>query len=418
MQLIDLFSGIGGFSLSATWLNWKTIQFCENNDFCKEKLKRHWPDVPIHDDIKTLTAEHIFNNNLYDPEEKTIVTGGVPCQPWSNAGKRQGESDIRNLWPETIRFIGLFRPDFALLENVPGLLTWNKGFFFENICTSLENEGYEIWPFIIPSASIGAWDKRDRVWIIAHNNQFRCNNEQKGSKQTLQNEVGISQVKKQSRREQQCGISESIKINSDIDSKGMEGHARHEFTKRQKDEIRRNGQANWLRNWIEVASELCRSNARVPSELDEVIKIYEYGSKNANHQETISKIDLFRGEILRDMWCEKHKVKQTSFKTRPKCYNDIMHAMPYQYTYERWKLGERIKKDKILCDLWNRILSTSFEETQDLQSEMLERVRKIECNEKAGHGRTNRIKALGNSANPYVVYNLFKCIDEYNNSTN
>ena len=326
MQLIDLFSGIGGFSLSGNWLGWRTIQFCENNDFCKQVLKKHWPEIPIHDDIKTLTAEHVFNNALYDSKEKTIVTAGVPCQPWSNAGKRQGESDDRNLWPETIRFIGSFRPDFAVLENVPGLLNWHRGIFFEDIYTSLETEGYEIWPFIIPSASVGAWDKRERVWIIAHNHKFKCNNDQKENRQSLSNEIQINQAQEQKWGKQQCGVMQSdsiiadinsqrlqrgnelqkpirsmqrvkknpninqfnshnagynsgailqqqatkIQFNNNIVSERLQGHAGYDLSSRKAEQERLSGQANWSRPWVEVASKLCGSNARVSHRLDRI----------------------------------------------------------------------------------------------------------------------------------------------------
>ena len=83
MQQIDLFSGIGGFSLAGRWLNWRTIQFCEIDKFCQKVLSYHWSGVPIHEDIKTLTKEQILNNQLYDKNETTIVTGGFPCQPYA-----------------------------------------------------------------------------------------------------------------------------------------------------------------------------------------------------------------------------------------------------------------------------------------------------------------------------------------------
>jgi DNA (cytosine-5)-methyltransferase 1 len=79
MQIIDIFSGIGGFSLSGSWLGWRTVQFCEIDNYCQRILNKHWTDVPIHTDIKTLTADQIINNGLYDKKETTIITGGVPC---------------------------------------------------------------------------------------------------------------------------------------------------------------------------------------------------------------------------------------------------------------------------------------------------------------------------------------------------
>lgn len=168
MQIIDTFSGIGGFSYAGSLLGWRTVQFCEMNEFCNKILSYYWPGVPIHTDIKTLTANQIINNGLYDKEETTILTGGVPCQPWSVAGKRKGEEDDRNLWPQTIKLIGSLHPDFAVLENVPGFLTWNKEVFLEQMLTSLEAEGYEVFPVVLPACGVNAPHKRERVWFIAY----------------------------------------------------------------------------------------------------------------------------------------------------------------------------------------------------------------------------------------------------------
>jgi DNA (cytosine-5)-methyltransferase 1 len=167
MQIIDIFSGIGGFSIAGRWMGWRTVQFCEMNEFCNRVLNYYWQGVPIHTDIKTLTAEQIINNGLYDKEETTILTGGVPCQPWSHAGKRKGAEDDRNLWPQTIKLIGSLQPDFAVLENVPGILTWNKGIFLEQMLASLEAKEYEVIPFILPACGVNAPHRRDRVWFIA-----------------------------------------------------------------------------------------------------------------------------------------------------------------------------------------------------------------------------------------------------------
>lgn len=167
MQIIDTFSGIGGFSLAGKQLGWRTIQFCEIDKFCQRVLSYHFPGVPIHHDIKTLTAEQIKQSSLYDPNEPTIWTGGVPCQPWSLAGQRKGTKDDRDLWPETLKLIGEFKPDWAVLENVYGLVNWNGGLVFEQIQADLEDEGYEVQPIILPACGVNAPHRRDRVWFVA-----------------------------------------------------------------------------------------------------------------------------------------------------------------------------------------------------------------------------------------------------------
>jgi DNA (cytosine-5)-methyltransferase 1 len=167
MQIIDTFSGVGGFSLAGEWMGWRTVQFVEINPFGQRVLKYYWPDVPIHNDIKTITAEQIINNGLYDANETTIFTGGVPCQPWSQAGKRLGKEDDRDLWEETIKLIGTLKPEWAVLENVSGLVNWNGGMVFNEVQADLEAEGYEVIPFLLPAAGVNAPHKRERVWFVA-----------------------------------------------------------------------------------------------------------------------------------------------------------------------------------------------------------------------------------------------------------
>ena len=168
MQQIDLFSGIGGFSLAGDWAGWSTIQFCEIDKFCQRVLSYHWQGVPIHDDIKTFGIELILENPLYDETETTIITGGFPCQPYSVAGKRKGKEDDRHLWPEMLRVIKEIHPDWVVAENVPGLINWSGGLVFNEVQTDLENEGYEVQSVVLPACGVNAPHRRYRVWIVAH----------------------------------------------------------------------------------------------------------------------------------------------------------------------------------------------------------------------------------------------------------
>lgn len=161
MKHLDLFSGIGGFALAARWMGWETVQFVELDKFCQQVLKKHWPNVPIHDDIKTFDGTR-FRGTV------DIVTGGPPCQPASSAGKRKGENDDRWFWPEAIRVFGDIRPSIAVFENPDDLLSLDMGKPFERICSSMENLGYKVETFGIPAACVGAWHERDRIWIIAY----------------------------------------------------------------------------------------------------------------------------------------------------------------------------------------------------------------------------------------------------------
>ena len=174
MIIVDLFAGFGGFSLAGHWLGWETLMFCENASYPKKVLKKNFPGIAIHDDINNLTKEIIEKEFIrkygyYDPDE-LIFTAGVPCQPASQAGKREGTKDHRWLWDPTLRIVREVKPSYAVFENVPGLLNLEDGKPFEEILNALESYGYEVESFVIPACSVGAWHRRYRVWIIAHSN--------------------------------------------------------------------------------------------------------------------------------------------------------------------------------------------------------------------------------------------------------
>ncbi len=171
MQVISLFSGIGGFELAAEWAGWTNIVSCEINPFCRQVLNHYWPNVYHHDGVKTLTYEKI--KDKINPTKPVIIVGGFPCQPYSTAGKRLGKNDDRHLWPEMLRVIREVKPAWVVGENVFGLVNWSGGLVFEEVQADLEAEGYEVQPYVLPAASVGAPHRRDRVWFVAHTNHER-----------------------------------------------------------------------------------------------------------------------------------------------------------------------------------------------------------------------------------------------------
>ena len=165
MKVIDLFSGIGGFSLGLESTGgFETVQFVENNKWCQKVLAKNFPNVPITGDIR----------NYEGQEQADVVVGGFPCQPFSVAGKRKGTEDDRHLWPEMLRVIKASKPRWVIGENVRNLTSIQDGMVFEQVCTDLENEGYEVQSFIIPASAVNAPHQRYRVWIVAYSDSRLC----------------------------------------------------------------------------------------------------------------------------------------------------------------------------------------------------------------------------------------------------
>ena len=157
----SLFSGIGGFDLAAHWMGWDNIFHCEWNEFGQKVLKHHFPSSKSYNDI-TKTDFTIHRGKI------DILTGGFPCQPYSSAGERLGKADERHLFPEMLRAIKEIKPRWVIGENVRGLVSWEGGLVFHEVCSDLEREGYEVQPVLIPAAAKNAPHKRERVWFIAY----------------------------------------------------------------------------------------------------------------------------------------------------------------------------------------------------------------------------------------------------------
>ena len=163
---VDLFAGIGGFPLAATWAGFRPVLMCEIKEYNQDVLRKHFPGVPIHPDIRSLDAEKI--REYIGNEAVTLISGGFPCQPFSDAGKRRGTADDRHLWPEMLRVIRIVLPRWVLAENVPGLLSTEEGMVFESLCTDLESSGYTLFPLLIPAAGAGSPHVRKRILLVAH----------------------------------------------------------------------------------------------------------------------------------------------------------------------------------------------------------------------------------------------------------
>jgi len=232
---IDLFSGIGGFALAAQRAGFQTEVFCEKDKFCQKVLKKHWSKIPIIPDIR-------------DPDgtkcrEAAILTGGFPCQPFSQAGKRRGKDDDRYLWPEMFRVISEAKPAWVLAENVTGIINM----VLDQTLADLESEGYETGTFVIPALSLNAPHRRDRVWIIAH--------DARGKKSR-----GIPSFKWEKIPE----IGKANNHASNSPGSRLERLCKKKF----KSPFLYAQRRNWEKDWYEVATRFCRVDDGVPNRVD------------------------------------------------------------------------------------------------------------------------------------------------------
>jgi len=210
VNVLDLFSGIGGFSLGLESTGFfKTIAFVEKDKFCQKVLQKNFPNIPIEDEVRNVKGERY---------KADVITGGFPCQPFSVAGKRRGTEDDRFLWDETIRIVSEQKPKWFIGENVDGIINIQDGMVFRQIHDDLESEGFEVQSLVIPASGVGAWHQRKRVWIIAHSNndQFKKIKKSDGEKKEIQKK----HRQKYSSSRQFMGtnkrLSKSFKRNKDV----------------------------------------------------------------------------------------------------------------------------------------------------------------------------------------------------------
>ena len=167
LKLLDLFSGIAGFSYAAEKIvgGYKTTQFVEKDSYCQSVIRKNFPNIPIHDDIRTFTAK---------PGQFDVFTIGFPCQDLSVAGKQRGINDKTRsgLFYESIRLLREVRPRFALFENVRNLLSHEKGQTFQEVLFQIAKAGYDAEWSVISARDLGACHLRERIWIVAYTNDY------------------------------------------------------------------------------------------------------------------------------------------------------------------------------------------------------------------------------------------------------
>jgi len=278
MRHVDLFSGIGGFALAAQWA-WKeeyeNVAFCDIEPFAQQILKLRFKNPKIYGDIRDIKGADLGTVDL--------LTGGFPCQPFSVAGKQRGKEDERFLWGEMFEVIKQCQPTWIIGENVAGIINMA----LDDVLSDLEGEGYETRTFVIPACAVNAPHRRDRVWIIAYSDSFgrmerkhevnpaQRNEAQHGVSGCIENATNPSNKILQGSKQQgtrgkckgQSTHGSTAKCPCSFDTNPTSKHEPGKFgIKSKKKECRwsEHSRNDWERNWLEVATKLCRVDDGIP----------------------------------------------------------------------------------------------------------------------------------------------------------
>ena len=274
LKLLDLFSGIGGFSYGLEQTQgFETIAFCEKDAFCQKVLQKHWNNIKIYDDIRDIKGSTI---------KADIVTGGFPCQPFSVAGKQRGTDDDRYLWDETLRVVAETKPKWFIGENVDGLVNISEGKVLQQIQKDLEAESFQVQCLVIPASGIGAWHQRKRVWIIGYSDS-NANAKEKQSSNGSENSISKEHRSKDSSIQFSGGTTNNCLSNSkrnehqhstikqSRENKNWRFHtaekkqATHDIRSKTS---RCNGISGQTQSWWQTQSKLCGVPNGISTELD------------------------------------------------------------------------------------------------------------------------------------------------------
>jgi DNA (cytosine-5)-methyltransferase 1 len=377
LRTLDLFSGIGGFSLGLESTGFfETIGFVEKDKFCQKVLKKHWSNINIEEDIRNVKGERYAAD---------VVTGGFPCQPFSVAGKRKSTADDRYLWDEMLRVIREVKPRWIVAENVEGIVNINEGMVLRQVLNDLENEGFKSQCIIIPASGIGAWHQRKRIWIMAYSDSNRYvseirrgNGEEKG--------IPVQDREKDSTSRKSIGTSDVWQTNKEYVPNTNTG-----FSIRENEEIQSRGNA--ITNGSEDVS---NSECILPHGCSST-------TKNSNTKQ--SGLECNESGNRNKVWCETERcseqvgsgnVPNSSVKGLQGC--SIQHNLEGEQRSEEFNAKTSSERQQTwwqtqseLCGVPNGV---SYELDKD---------------------RSNRIKSLGNSIVPQIARQIGLAIMEVEN---
>lgn len=399
MRHLDLFAGIGGFSLAAHWMGWETVAQVEWDEWCQKVLAKNFPNALRFGDIVE------FNNMLEDGEnarnaskqglqeckteeikksifhaERTnlqgrnrlghidIITGGFPCQPFSHAGKRKGVADERYLWPEMLRTIRILKPSFVVGENVAGLVSMENGKTLDAILADLENEGYQVESFIIPACAVEAWHRRDRIWIIGYRTMSNTKCGQQGQDRCC------------------VGLNGEGRTSLQAENEGWEGET---IQHRELDDVQRDDphSSNLRNGQLGESSGQCENG----------IESEEQKSRTQHSKQP-------------DQLYEPGKVKDVSNTPHAGCQAEREQSKSTTQSERVSNSSCRDERRPTQCSLGGMAhgLPPGMDGYFDKEPEGVPRVAT------GVKDRVNRLKGLGNAIVPQVVFEVFRAIEKYN----
>jgi len=405
LKVLDLFSGLGGFSLGLERTgHFETVAFCDNDKFSKLILDKHWKGKKVYEDVREITKEKLIADGIELPD---VVTGGFPCQPFSVAGKQKGTSDDRHLWPEMFRIIKTLQPRIVVGENVRGIVNIQDGMVFETVCTNLEDEGYEVQAFNIPAAGVGAPHRRERIWFIATLGDPKYDG-------PLTDEIG--------RRNEEINGGTEKRQNSSFEFERTSGRKDNEdVSNTESERTRSNDQGLWQRSSrIDRGQRTDRSEINVANANDEGVRTRIGGSDNDYETESRSR-GTDGGRSTSDD--ERHNIASTEIKEVDVANTESFGSRETRYSdqEERSEGSRATQLDGSCGDVANangeRSQRTKQSETHRGETEtQLSTTQSIktegnhwEFEPDVGRvaygvpGRVHRLKALGNSIVPKIV---------------
>jgi DNA (cytosine-5)-methyltransferase 1 len=390
LKTLDLFSGIGGFSLGLESTGFfETIGFVEKDKFCQKVLKKHWSNINIEEDIRNVKGEKY---------QADVVTGGFPCQPFSVAGKRKSTADDRYLWDEMLRVIRETKPRWVIGENVEGIVNINEGMVLRQVLNDLENEGFKSQCIIIPASGIGAWHQRKRIWIMAYSDSNRYVSEiRRGNGE--EKRIPVQDREKDSTSRKSIGTSDVWQTNKEYvpNTSGQRSSSQSIGVNRELAEESKGEKEKRNKSTL-CTSSSCSDvpNTNTGFSIRENEEIQSRGNAITNGSEDVSNSDSWlrggRGTELksgddREGWFYTEKEKQTREHIRCKTIG-CNAVLGKERTNKTWW-----QTQSELCGVPNGV---SYELDKD---------------------RSNRIKSLGNSIVPQIARQIGLSIMEAENGS-